>query len=73
MPSKGWTKFTDFGDLNALSEEDWDKVGWSNLLESAGQSFNMGTSVGQLTAKAICICFVKHYQHSMLTLTAGSS
>lgn len=23
---QGWTKFVTFGDLDALSEEDWDKV-----------------------------------------------
>ena len=23
---KGWRKFTDFGDLNALDEAEWDKV-----------------------------------------------
>jgi NAD(P)-dependent dehydrogenase (short-subunit alcohol dehydrogenase family) len=23
---QGWTKFSDFGDLNALTEEEWDKV-----------------------------------------------
>ncbi|KAL8938312.1 MAG: hypothetical protein Q9211_003263 [Gyalolechia sp. 1 TL-2023] len=26
VSNAGWTKFTDFGDLDALSEEEWDKV-----------------------------------------------
>jgi len=28
---QGWTRISDFGDLNALSEADWDKVAiWSH-------------------------------------------
>lgn len=26
VSNAGWTKFTEFGDLYAMSDEDWDKV-----------------------------------------------
>jgi hypothetical protein len=26
MAFQGWTKFSEFADMNALSDEDWDKV-----------------------------------------------
>jgi hypothetical protein len=29
MNRKGWTKVTTFNDLDAMNEEDWDKVGSS--------------------------------------------
>ncbi|KAI9853285.1 MAG: hypothetical protein M1824_001452 [Vezdaea acicularis] len=50
--SEGWTKFSRFGDLDALSEEDWDKC-WSVnvkgpmfLLREALPTFNANTDGG---------------------------
>jgi len=48
----GWTKFCDFGDLNALSEEDWDKCWATNtkshlrLLREALPTFNTNPEGG---------------------------
>ncbi|KAI9805553.1 MAG: hypothetical protein M1825_000804 [Sarcosagium campestre] len=48
----GWTKFADFGDLDALSEEDWDKCwavnvkGQMFLLRAALPTFNANADGG---------------------------
>ncbi|KAF1986672.1 NAD(P)-binding protein [Aulographum hederae CBS 113979] len=65
----GWTKFSDFGDLNALSEEDWDKCWAVNvkgnlaLLRKALPAFNSNPEGG---------CFIMTSSIAG-TSTAGSS
>ncbi|MCJ1243477.1 hypothetical protein MMC30_000674 [Trapelia coarctata] len=52
ISNAGWTKFSDFGDLNALSEEDWDKCwavnvkGNMHLLREAIPTFNANADGG---------------------------
>jgi NAD(P)-dependent dehydrogenase (short-subunit alcohol dehydrogenase family) len=50
----GWTKFTEFGDLDAMSEEEWDRC-WSanvkgplTLLKAAKDTFNANPEGGVL-------------------------
>ncbi|PWW73698.1 NAD(P)-binding protein [Tuber magnatum] len=45
---RGWTRISDFGDLNALSEADWDKVAISvlYLLRAPLESFNANLDGG---------------------------
>ncbi|KAL8694742.1 MAG: hypothetical protein Q9218_000668 [Villophora microphyllina] len=45
VSNAGWTKFTEFGDLNALSEEEWDK-GNLHLLRKALPTFNANADGG---------------------------
>lgn len=33
---QGWTRFSNFGDLDALSEEEWDRVSTCLLLAGLG-------------------------------------
>jgi len=52
VSNAGWTKISDFGDLNALSEAEWDKC-WAvnvkanlHLLRAASESFNANPDGG---------------------------
>ncbi|KAF3905731.1 hypothetical protein AA313_de0201843 [Arthrobotrys entomopaga] len=71
----GWTKFAQFGDLDALSEEDWDKCYAVNvkaniwLLNAAKPTFNANPDGGSLT---ICASIAIHFIPQGTT-TRGSS
>lgn len=55
-----------FEDLDALSEEEWDKVQTPNLsISCSGTSLQLHHSAGRSTVKEICICSERRYQHSM--------
>jgi NAD(P)-dependent dehydrogenase (short-subunit alcohol dehydrogenase family) len=40
ISNAGWTKFTDFGDLYAMTEEEWDKVSYAIQLIAPDRSYD---------------------------------
>jgi NAD(P)-dependent dehydrogenase (short-subunit alcohol dehydrogenase family) len=60
---QGWTKMSVFGDLHALSEDEWDKV---SLLKSIRIGLTV-CSVGPSTSKVKWQSFERHFQHSTQT------